>query len=253
MIRAVDFYKYSCCDLIEDPEYFLFGDRDATLLPESIAVYNKTVDRLNSHFLRLSSSVLIGERLRKARKKQALTGDKVVQLWEEQADENGDHCTTTTATISNHEKGKVSSIKLLDLLRYCYIYEETTPNEIMLGCSFAEFVNNATLSLHQRTALDEEDMLLGEQYSDHLHQLLMAMTKGHCERCGQPAPFYYKDGVPCLFLKALSEGPSLTNSVVLCPNCYMRIEKLEEPEEIEALREKASNHSLASLYSQTQQ
>lgn len=252
MDRAADFYMYSCCDLFEDPEFFLFGNRDATALPDRVAVFNNTVDRLHNHYLRVSSSQLIGERLRKARKEKALTGEKVVQLWQENKGEDGTHCTTTTATISNHEKGKVSSIRLIDLLRYCYIYEGTTPNEIMLGCSFAEFVNDATMSLHQN------DKTLSEQQISHLisfskiilRALLIKLTDSRCEGCGIEAPFVGDDNIPFLMLHQIDpiKGNDLTNYAVLCPVCNAKITNLKDSELNKTLSDKAASHRLSDLF-----
>lgn len=259
-MHAMDYYEYCCCDLLEDPEFFLYDERDGTILPETIEEYNRITNRLHNEMRKRCTGAEIGERLRKARKECGLTGEKVVELWSKQLDENGHHCTTTQATVSNHERGKVGSIKLIDLLRYSVIYniydKVTTPDIIMFGCTYIELLNNET-SIKARTAdnpLKEERVLTGDQYIDQLRKLLIVLTEGKCERCDQPAPFYDKTGVPYLLPKMFSNedneliGPSFENMVVLCPNCLSRIETLQESEEIERLKKKAASHSVADLY-----
>ena len=126
----------------------------------------------------------------------------------------------------------------------------------MFGCTYTELLNHET-SIKAKAAddsLKEEQMLTGDQYIDQLRKLLIVLTEGKCERCDQSAPFYDKAGVPYLLPKMFSNEdgelnePSFENMVVLCPNCFSRIETLQESEEIERLKKKAAGHSVADLY-----
>lgn len=257
-VRAVDFYEYCCCDLIESPEFFLCEGHDATCLPESVKEYSRISGLLHNEARRICTGVQIGERLRRARKAAGLTGEAVVEKWMNQTDYNGTQCKTTQATVSNHERGKVSSIRLIDLLIYCTIYNTaTTPDEIMLGCSYEEMLNEIVAGRHKESVNDSlniERVLSGDQYNEHFRKLLIIMAGEKCERCKQRAPFYDLDGVPYLLLKVLpsgnnmQEGVLFTNAVVLCPNCYSRVEVLQEDKDIKDLQEIASHHSLAELY-----
>jgi 5-methylcytosine-specific restriction endonuclease McrA len=52
-------------------------------------------------------------------------------------------------------------------------------------------------------------------------------AKGHCEACGEPAPFVDENGIPFLevhHLQALGEGGADTveNALAACPNCHRR-------------------------------
>ena len=66
----------------------------------------------------------------------------------------------------------------------------------------------------------------------------------------QNAPFSDKEDFPYLRLKAVTEedGVTLSNAVVLRPNCCARIEVLNNPDDYSALRKRASDHSFADLY-----
>jgi len=76
---------------------------------------------------------------------------------------------------------------------------------------------------------------------------LIALVKGICELCGNPAPFINTDGIPFLeihHIKWLSEGgtPTIDNTVALCPNCHRRVHMLNSPYDIEKLKEAAAHH-----------
>lgn len=56
---------------------------------------------------------------------------------------------------------------------------------------------------------------------------VLEQAAGHCEYCGQPAPFLMEDGTPYLevhHVKWLAQGGSdtVSNAVALCPNCHRR-------------------------------
>lgn len=54
---------------------------------------------------------------------------------------------------------------------------------------------------------------------------VLATAAGHCENCGQPAPFVREDGTPYLEVHhvkwlAREGSDTVTNAVALCPNCH---------------------------------
>lgn len=57
---------------------------------------------------------------------------------------------------------------------------------------------------------------------------VLEQAAGHCECCGQPAPFLREDGTPFLevhHVKWLAQGGSdtVSNAVALCPNCHRQL------------------------------
>lgn len=57
---------------------------------------------------------------------------------------------------------------------------------------------------------------------------VLQAAAGHCENCGQPAPFLREDGTSYLevhHVKWLAQGGSdtVSNAVALCPNCHRRL------------------------------
>ena len=67
-------------------------------------------------------------------------------------------------------------------------------------------------------------------------------ANGTCQYCNQPAPFFDKKGVPYLevhHIVWLSRGgeDNIKNTVALCPNCHTRMHVLDEPKDIEKLKE----------------
>ncbi|MHA8262696.1 HNH endonuclease [Lactobacillaceae bacterium Melli_B3] len=82
--------------------------------------------------------------------------------------------------------------------------------------------------------------------------LAKKLANGHCQLCGQPAPFEYEQQ-PYLkvhYLTALDNGGSdaLANAVALCPNCYQKMQLLNPPADREQLTHVATN--LAAEYNQ---
>jgi len=72
--------------------------------------------------------------------------------------------------------------------------------------------------------------------SEKVKQYVKARADGHCEGCGEPAPFTSKTGEPYLHahhVHELSEGGSDVPQTVisLCPNCHYRVHHGEDGEE----------------------
>ncbi|MFM2476383.1 HNH endonuclease [Celerinatantimonas sp. MCCC 1A17872] len=63
------------------------------------------------------------------------------------------------------------------------------------------------------------------------------LADGHCQLCGNPAPFTNKKGLPYLethHIEWLSNGGSDTpeNTVALCPNCHRKMHVLNDPKDV---------------------
>lgn len=66
-------------------------------------------------------------------------------------------------------------------------------------------------------------------------------AKGHCELCGEPAPFNRKDGTPYLethHIKWLSNGgeDTVENTVALCPNCHRKMHIVNDSKDQKELK-----------------
>jgi predicted HNH restriction endonuclease len=61
-----------------------------------------------------------------------------------------------------------------------------------------------------------------------VREYALARAEGHCEGCGEPAPFRDSDGQPYLQVHHVHElsdgGPDTPETVIaLCPNCHYRV------------------------------
>lgn len=69
---------------------------------------------------------------------------------------------------------------------------------------------------------------------------ILQAAKGHCEGCGDPAPFAGMDGLPYLevhhVMPLSSHGSDkTTNAVALCPNCHRRCHYSEDRDEFKLM------------------
>jgi 5-methylcytosine-specific restriction protein A len=77
-------------------------------------------------------------------------------------------------------------------------------------------------------------------------------AKGHCELCGEPAPFKRKNGSPYLethHIEWLADGGADTveNTVALCPNCHRKMHVVNDERDRSDLRKKIKNPALRGL------
>lgn len=244
-LKALDFYVY-CCELLESPEYFLYHDVEETPLPAGYDEYVSKTEELKKKITNIYDVKQSEDRLWSASK----------------TTENTEK--TSRATDGRRENIKIRNIKILDLLCYCSMYN-TDPDNVMLGYSFREVLQEQK----ERKDLFKETLENNSEpeninienkkdsiKEDNTYLLLFEIcaANGKCERCDQPAPFKDKDGIPRLLLKIISEKKdppemaSYSNSVVLCPNCYNRVNAQSDPADIKYLREKARHHSLAEVF-----
>jgi 5-methylcytosine-specific restriction protein A len=66
---------------------------------------------------------------------------------------------------------------------------------------------------------------------------VLRRAKGHCESCGNPAPFKTTQGIAYLeihHLRRLADGGSdrVQNSVAVCPNCHRALHDAEDATQI---------------------
>ena len=78
--------------------------------------------------------------------------------------------------------------------------------------------------------------------SEEVVKKTRARAKGICQYCNQPAPFSDKNGEPYLevhHIVWLSNGgeDSIDNTVALCPNCHRKMHILDDPSDVEKLKE----------------
>lgn len=280
-VSAIEFWEFCSSILCEDPDYILFNANDSSQLPDTSEDF---LDRC--HFMRysiknLSTDTLVGERLKKARLSAHLSGPDVAKRWNELSEATG-LSSITRATISNHERAAISGIKLIDMLRYCYIYNLPSLSTIMWGKSFSMLLleqqqkidkemSNDEITNHENgeigcpylelmrycsnQALMASKALQPEQNCDFIRKLLVIEAEGHCELCDKPAPFNDPEGFPYLKLYTVSpktvicqgSGMRLNNSVVLCPDCYEMVTIVNSKADMATVKEKADKHSFADV------
>lgn len=80
----------------------------------------------------------------------------------------------------------------------------------------------------------------------YISMYVKRLADGHCDLCGEKAPFSDKEGNPYLeehHVKWLSEGgeDSVDNAVALCPNCHRRMHIRREDGDVRLLRDVLKN------------
>ena len=89
-----------------------------------------------------------------------------------------------------------------------------------------------------------EKTVLIRSRDEKIRAYALERANGVCELCGNPAPFFKKNGEPYLeshHIKALKDGgpDSIYNVVGLCPNCHRKMHSLGLEKDIALLKEKA--------------
>jgi 5-methylcytosine-specific restriction protein A len=82
--------------------------------------------------------------------------------------------------------------------------------------------------------------------SQYIVEYVKRRAKGKCQLCGNPAPFFYKDGEPFLEIHHIEwfskDGEdTLENTVALCPNCHRKMHILDLEPDKKLLKEKVKN------------
>lgn len=147
-IDAISFFEYCGCDLLEDPEYILYGQGNATALPDTMAEFTKHAANVRNEISMFGTQSHIGTRLRNNREKCRYTVSKVVKAWNRISIDTNEGRRITQATITNHDNGKLKPFPLWMLLRYCSIYSGNiftksagpTPSEIIMGCTYDDIM-----------------------------------------------------------------------------------------------------------------
>jgi 5-methylcytosine-specific restriction protein A len=80
------------------------------------------------------------------------------------------------------------------------------------------------------------------QRSEAISEYTKRRANGHCDLCGQPAPFEDREGRPFLeshHIEWLARGgeDSISNTVALCPNCHRKMHSLNHTSDKVHLRE----------------
>jgi 5-methylcytosine-specific restriction endonuclease McrA len=88
--------------------------------------------------------------------------------------------------------------------------------------------------------------LLKTEYvrDEYVKRFALTVADGVCQLCEKPAPFLNKFGEPFLevhHIEYLSQGgsDSIDNVVALCPNCHRQIHVLQNPADVEFIKNKA--------------
>jgi 5-methylcytosine-specific restriction enzyme A len=106
--------------------------------------------------------------------------------------------------------------------------------------STAELERRAALSVALPAGrLSAISVHLGDPY---VAELAKRRAQGHCQLCGEPAPFRAKGGRPFLevhHIHWLSRGGTDTpeNTAAVCPNCHRRLHVLDQESDRERLRQ----------------
>lgn len=82
------------------------------------------------------------------------------------------------------------------------------------------------------------------QRSEAVSEYAKRRANGHCDLCGQPAPFTDRNGKPFLeshHIVWLSRDgdDSITDTVALCPNCHRKMHALDSGKDNDHLRKMA--------------
>lgn len=150
--------------------------------------------------------------LRELRKKQHLTQKELA-----------DKLSVSLSMVSRYELGQVVPTK--ERIEEIAKALNVAPDDIDLPISKAEevqaeIIKNRIIPLMSRTC--------------HFR------ANGYCELCGKEAPFVYH-GQPYLKVHRLDENPalldSLSNYAALCPNCYEKVIRLKDPEDLKIIKE----------------
>ena len=94
-----------------------------------------------------------------------------------------------------------------------------------------------------------QEVTIGQfRRSESVKQYVKTIANGHCQLCGEKAPFNDANGVPYLevhHIKWLADGGSDTieNTVALCPNCHRRMHILQSPDDKEQLLKSVSERN----------
>jgi 5-methylcytosine-specific restriction protein A len=92
------------------------------------------------------------------------------------------------------------------------------------------------------TAARRQTLTTTYERNPYVAELARRRAKGHCQLCGNPAPFLDKHGRPFLeihHIDWLANGgeDSIQNTVALCPNCHRKMHVLNDPADVPRLKE----------------
>ena len=112
---------------------------------------------------------------------------------------------------------------------------ESRPEQKSTSSNLKELRRQAEEDAIETVPEEVKTSLPSEQYrrSQSVRKYVMTRSAGHCEACGEPAPFKSKTGKPYLHshhIHELSDGGSDTPDTVaaICPNCHYRVHHGED-------------------------
>lgn len=161
-------------------------------------------------------------------------------------EELAEHIGVSPSMISSYERGL--SIPSAETIIAMADFFNTTTDEILAGVRSAQI---PTEEKYNRIAYippitnkafakfyDDEDRIF---YQYWVVDNARKRANGHCEFCGNPAPFERDDGSPYLvfsFIQPFRKGGRCTedNIISLCPNCNARVKTISSPDQVEYIR-----------------
>ena len=143
------------------------------------------------------------------------------------------------SVISKYENGKITPppqkiAKIADVLQ---VSREDLFSQVVTGASELAVEGAGTTKPDYQFA--QADTI---NNSYRIAHKVLKNANGHCELCGQPAPFKDQDGEPYLeihFIRPFSEGgkAEMDNCAALCPNCNRMLTVLDSEENTRKLLE----------------
>ena len=149
--------------------------------------------------------------LRELRKKQNLTQKELA-----------DRLSVSLSMVSRYELGQIEPSE--ERLKELAAALNVKPDEIDLPTPIVQLIIN-----------DKEN-----QTNRIMTYTCLLRSKGYCELCGNEAPFMY-NGKPFLKIHRLNDDESLSSNIdnyaALCPNCYEKVTLLNNPDDINTIKE----------------
>lgn len=141
------------------------------------------------------------------------------------------------SVISKYENGSVTPPKKkLELISRAL---DTDLATLLVDTYTSDYETSTTayIQAHSKTARKD----------DYLERIIKLGANGNCELCKQAAPFTDKYGRPYLEVHVIDPTSIvrdvIQNTVALCPNCHQKLNVLNDPKDIEKLKEIASKHN----------
>lgn len=141
------------------------------------------------------------------------------------------------SVISKYENGSVTPPKKrLELISYAL---DTDLGTLLIDTYTSDYETNRADYIQSLSRVT--------RYENYLERIIKLGANGKCELCKQAAPFTDKYGRPYLEVHVIDPDSLvrdiIQNTVALCPNCHQKLKVLNDPKDIEELKEIASKHN----------